>query len=131
LLQAGPVTASAAARQQLRRGQVNSRLLLTLGEVASQWPITIMVFGDRGPGASPGIPFRAADLVVTGGKAGPGSARQVQLMSVFLHQLGGYIAGCAHPDAAARRRPETCADRVHRARPVWIAPHICPRTLIS
>jgi hypothetical protein len=88
----GPVTASVAARQQLREGQVDSRLLLTLGEVASQWPVTIMAFGDRGPSASPGIPFRSADLVVTDGKAGPGPAGQVQLMSVFLHQLGGYFA---------------------------------------
>ena len=89
----GPVTASVAARQQLREGQVDSRLLLTLGEVASQWPVTIMAFGDRAPGASPGIPFRSADLVVTDGKPGPGPAGQVQLMSVFLHQLGGYFAG--------------------------------------
>jgi hypothetical protein len=89
----GPVTASVAARQQLREGQVDSRLLLTLGEVASQWPVTIMAFGDRAPGASPGIPFRSADLVVTRGNPGPGPAGQVQLMSVFLHQLGGYFAG--------------------------------------
>jgi hypothetical protein len=88
----GPVMASVAARQQLQGGQVDSRLLLTLGEVASQWPVTIMAFGDRAPGASPGIPFRSADLVVTGGKAGPAAARQVASMSAFLHQLGGYFA---------------------------------------
>jgi hypothetical protein len=88
----GPVMASASARQQLIEGQVDSRLLLTLGQLASQWPVTIMSFGDRAPGASPGIPFRSADLVVTGGKPGPGPAGQVQLMSVFLHQLGGYFA---------------------------------------
>ncbi|HXZ75280.1 MAG TPA: hypothetical protein VEH31_31025 [Streptosporangiaceae bacterium] len=93
LLQAGPVTASPAARQQLRGGRVDSRLLLTLAELASQWPLTIMAFGDRAPGASPGVPFRSADLVVTGGKAGAAAADQVASMSVFVHQLGGYFAG--------------------------------------
>jgi hypothetical protein len=88
----GPVTASVAARQQLREGQIDSRLLLTLGQLASQWPVTIMAFGDRAPGASPGIPFRSADLMVSGGKAGPAPAGQVAQMSAFLHQLGGYFA---------------------------------------
>jgi hypothetical protein len=92
LLLQGPVTASAAAGQQLRDGQVDSRLLLTLGELASQGPVGIMAFGGRAPGASPGIPFRSADLVVTGGKAGPAPAGQVARMSGFVHQLGGYFA---------------------------------------
>jgi hypothetical protein len=84
---------SATIRQELRSGQVDSRLLLTLGEVASQWPVSIVAFGDRGPGASRGIPFRSADLVLTDSKAGPPSAGKVQQMSVFVHELGGYFAG--------------------------------------
>jgi hypothetical protein len=93
LLLLGPVTASAVARQELQGGQVDSRLLLTLAELASQWPLTIMGFGDRGPGASPGIPFRSADLVVTDSKAGPAPAGGVRVMSGFVHQLGGFFAG--------------------------------------
>jgi hypothetical protein len=93
LLLLGPVTASAVARQELQGGQVDSRLLLTLAELASQWPVTIMAFGDRGPGASPGIPFRSADLVVTGSKAGPAPAGGVRVMSDFVHKLGDYFAG--------------------------------------
>jgi hypothetical protein len=91
LLLLGPVTASAVARQELQGGQVDSRLLLTLAELASQWPVTIMAFGDRAPGASPGIPFRSADLVVTGAKAGLAPVGQVRLMSDFVHQLGDYF----------------------------------------
>ena len=87
------VTRSAAVRRELRDGQVDTRLLLTLGEVASQSQVSIVAFGDRGPGASSGIPFRSADLVITGGKAGSAPASQVQLMSVFVHQLGGFYAG--------------------------------------
>jgi hypothetical protein len=93
LLLLGPITASAAARQELQGGQVDSRLLLTLAELASQWPVTIVAFGDRAPGASHGIPFRSADLVVTGAKASPASAGQLRLMSDFVHQLGDYFAG--------------------------------------
>jgi len=93
LLLLGPVTASAVARQELQDGQVDSRLLLTLAELASQWPVTIMGFGDRGPGASPGIPFRSADLVLTDSRAGPAPAGRVRVMSDFVHQLGDYFAG--------------------------------------
>jgi hypothetical protein len=92
LLLLDPVTASAAARRQLQGGQVDSRLLLTLAQLASQWPITIVAFGDHGPGASPGVPLRSADLVITGGRAGPSSVGQVRLMSVFVHQLGEFFA---------------------------------------
>jgi hypothetical protein len=92
LLLQGQVTASAAAGQQLRDGQVDSRLLLTLAQLASQGPVSITAFGDRAPGASPGIPFRSADLVAIGGKAGPALAGQVAQISGFVHQLGGYFA---------------------------------------
>jgi hypothetical protein len=92
LLLLGPVTASAVVRQQLQGGQVDSRLLLTLAELASQWPVTIMEFGDRAPGASPGIPFRSADFVLTDSKAGPAPAGQVRLMSDFVRHLGDYFA---------------------------------------
>ena len=92
------VARSAAVRQELRGGQVDSRLILTLGEVASQWPVSIVAFGDRGPGASLGIPFRSADLVITNDKAGPPSAGKVDQMSVFVHQLGEFFVG-AHIQA--------------------------------
>jgi hypothetical protein len=92
LLLLGPITASTVARQELQGGQVDSRLLLTLAELAVQWPVSIMAFGDRAPGASPGIPFRSADLVVTGAKAGPDPAGQVRQMSDFVHQLHDYFA---------------------------------------
>jgi len=87
------VTRSAAVRRELRDGQVDTRLLLTLGEVASQWQVSVVAFGDRGPGASLGIPFRSVDLVITDGKADLALAGQVRLMSEFMHQLGDFYAG--------------------------------------
>jgi len=87
LLENPRVTASSAARRQLHDGQVDARLLLSLAQLASQWPLSIVAFGDRAPGASPGIPLRSADLAVTGDAAG--RARQ---MSAFVHGLQGYFA---------------------------------------
>jgi hypothetical protein len=52
-----------------------------------------MAFGDRAPGASPGVPFRSADLIAAGGKAAPAQASRVRLIAVFVHQLGGHFAG--------------------------------------
>jgi hypothetical protein len=82
LLENPRVTASPAVRQQLQEGQVDPRLLLTLAQLASQWPLSIVAFGDRALGASPGVPLRSADLAVTGDAAG-----QAQQMSAFAHGL--------------------------------------------
>jgi hypothetical protein len=82
LLENPRVTAPPGARRQLQDGQIDQRLLLTLAQLASQWPLSIVAFGDRAPGASPGVPLRSADLAVTGDAAG--RARQ---MAVYAHQL--------------------------------------------
>lgn len=95
LLQNPRIMASATARQELQSGQVDSRLLLTLAELASQWPVSIVAFSDRAPGAGPGIPFRCADLAETIGSASPDPANQVQLMSAFVHRLGGFYSGAS------------------------------------
>jgi hypothetical protein len=87
LLENPRVTAPLAVRQQLQGGQVDSRLLLTLAQLASQWPLSIVAFGDRAPGASPGVPLRSADLAVTGDAAG--RARQ---MAAFARQLQDFYA---------------------------------------
>jgi hypothetical protein len=88
LLENPRVTAPPAARRQLRDGQVDPRLLLTLAQLASQWRLSIVAFGDRAPGASPGVPLRSADLAVTGDAVG-----QAQQMSAFAHGLKVFFAG--------------------------------------
>jgi hypothetical protein len=87
LLENPRVTAPPSVRQQLQGGQVDSRLLLALAQLASQWPLSIVAFGDRAPGASPGVPLRSADLAVTGDAAG--RARQ---MAAFARQLQDFYA---------------------------------------
>jgi hypothetical protein len=90
LLQNQRITLTALARWQLADGQVDSRVMLTIANLASQWPVSIVAFGDLGPGASQGIPLRCADLAETGGRTGSSPAAQVRLMSVFLHGLGAF-----------------------------------------
>jgi hypothetical protein len=87
LLENPRVTAPPAVRRQLQGGQVDPRLLLTLAQLASQWRLSIVAFGDRAPGASPGVPLRSADLAVTGDAVG-----QAQQMSAFAHQLKVFFA---------------------------------------
>ena len=123
------ITMSVVARQQLAAGQVDSRLVLTIANLASEWPVHIITFGDRAPGASPGIPLRCADVAVTGSRAGADLVGQARLMSVYVHSAGRLLCGCAHPGGAARRRPGRGADRVHRAEPARMGQHICPVTL--
>ena len=62
LLNDSRITVSAAARSQLVAGQVDWRLLAALAALAGRQPVDIVQFGSLGPGASPGVPLRFADL---------------------------------------------------------------------
>jgi hypothetical protein len=95
------ITVSAAARRQLAAGQVDSRLLVVIASLAARRPISILAFGDLGPGASPGIPLRGAYLAGTGGTA----ASQMQWISAFLQaQSNPYAAAHIHPERLAGSR---------------------------
>ena len=86
------ITMSAIARQQLAAGEVDSRLVLTIANLASEWPVNIVTFGDRAPGASWGIPLRCADVTVTGSRASADLVGQARLMSVYVHGLKDFYA---------------------------------------
>jgi hypothetical protein len=77
------IVISAVARRQLGAGQVDSRLTLLLIAMAAVRPISVQAFGDRGPGASPGIPLRSADLAPTG------RAPKIKWMLALLHARRG------------------------------------------
>jgi hypothetical protein len=76
LLRNSRVGVTQVARQQLATGQVDSRLLITLATLSHQGPVSIVAFGDSGPGASPGAPLREAELVA------PANAK-----SGYLHSM--------------------------------------------
>ena len=100
LLENPRITVSATARGQLRAGQVDSRLLIVIAGLAAHQRVAILGFGDLGPGASPGIPFRCVYLAETDGTA----AAQVQRMSALLgRQPGPYAAAHIQPGRLAGR----------------------------
>jgi hypothetical protein len=92
LLRIGRISASATARRQLAAGRVDSRLMLTLAELASMWPVSIVTFGDLAPGASPGIPLRYAYLAETSGRASLGPGAQARRISGFVYGLGSFFS---------------------------------------
>jgi hypothetical protein len=72
LLRDAQLSFSGAARAQLTAGQVDARLLITLATLAASEPVRVAAFLDDGPGASPGLPLRAAELT-----AGPSAAGRI------------------------------------------------------
>jgi hypothetical protein len=87
------IIVSATARRQLADGQVDPRLLAVMAGLAAQRPVSVVAFGDLAPGASPGVPVRAADLAPAGGTAGPNPAAQMRWMAAFLRaQRDPYLA---------------------------------------
>ena len=59
------ISVPAAARAQLTAGLVDLRLLSALTGLSRQLPVSLVDFGNVGPGASAGVPFRFADLSQT------------------------------------------------------------------
>jgi hypothetical protein len=85
LLRDPRITFSPSARTQLAAGQVDARLLTTLDTLAASEPVRINAFLDSGPGASPGMPLRAAELTAVHGSA-------QNLLAFFRAQRSPYLA---------------------------------------
>jgi hypothetical protein len=62
LLQNSRIHPSAAARQALAAGQVDSRLLTAFAALATMHTVEVLDFGAPAAGASPGMPLRSATL---------------------------------------------------------------------
>ena len=56
------ISVPAPARAQLTAGLVDLRLLSALTALSRHQPVSLVEFGNVGPGASPGVPLRFADL---------------------------------------------------------------------
>ncbi len=92
LLNSGRVSASATAQGQLAAGDVDSRVLLALQALATQQPIDVVDFGDSGPGAGPGIPFRTVDLAESDAAAGMAPSAYLQSMIRLLRAHANFPA---------------------------------------
>jgi hypothetical protein len=87
------ITFSMSARAQLTGGQVDARLLMTLDTLAASEPVRIEAFLDDGPGASAGLPLRAAELT-----AEPSAASDI--LTFFRAQRSPYLPALAAITAA-------------------------------
>jgi hypothetical protein len=86
------VIGSATARNQLAAGQVDSRLLYTIENLAGRHPIRILTFGDSGPGASAGMPLRSAEVIEAGSAASvSGSPGVHALLAIVRTQRAPYV----------------------------------------
>lgn len=91
MLRSPRITMSAAARRQVLAGCVDSRLLITIVSMTGPnsvepVPLTVLAFGDPGPGAGAGSPLRSAELAPTGNTDPASSAFTVRQMIRFLDQ---------------------------------------------
>ena len=64
LLGVNVIALSSTARAQLIAGQVDSRLMLAIADLATKEPVEILEFGNIAPGGDPDMPLRYVDLAV-------------------------------------------------------------------
>jgi len=101
LLRNPQISLSAAARSELVTGQVDTRLLVTLAALAAAEPVRVTAFVDSGPGASAGMPLRAAELAAAGRTAGSATSLRSVLAFVraqrppYLPAQAGIVRGSA------------------------------------
>jgi len=62
LLHAPRIMVTPSSRAALAAGQVDARLLITLAALAASEPVRVDGFGGRGPGESPGLALRTAEI---------------------------------------------------------------------
>ena len=77
------VQASPQARSALLAGNVDPRLLITLGLLAHEMPVRLVLFDDPSPGASPDVPLRGAEI-------GASASAGLSAMLAFLAQQTTY-----------------------------------------
>ena len=83
LLRNKNVHASAQARGALLAGNVDPRLLITLGLLAHEIPVRLVLFDDPSPGASSAVPLRGAEI-------GASASAGLSAMLAFLAQQTTY-----------------------------------------
>jgi hypothetical protein len=84
LLSSNRILVSKLARKQISAEQVDSRLLVTIADMAALHPVSIVAFGDSAPGASAGSPLRSAELAKAIGLPNLSNSAYMRSMLAFL-----------------------------------------------
>jgi hypothetical protein len=87
LLADSRISVPAAVRAQLTAGLVDLRLLSALTALSTHLPVSLVDFGNVGPGASAGVPFRFADLSQPSQAADLTQAAYVRAVRSYLDGL--------------------------------------------
>ena len=108
------ITVQTSARSQLIGGLVDLRLMSALTALSRHLPVSVVGFGNVGPGVSAGVPLRYADLSPTsqaGGQTQAGYARSVRSALSGLDTSFGPVrtVPVALPDGQAVLRVEFTA----------------------
>ena len=108
------IAVQASARSQLTGGLVDLRLLSALTALSRQLPVSVVGFGNAGPGVSAGVPLRYADLRTTspaGGLTQAGYARSLRsvLSGLDTSFRPARTVSVARPDGQAVLRVEFTA----------------------
>jgi hypothetical protein len=88
LLRSNRIVVSNAAGTQLSAGQVDSRLLITIAQMAALHPLDIVAFGDPSPGGSTASPLRSAELAIANEASPAGKSAYMRSMLAFLRGPG-------------------------------------------
>jgi hypothetical protein len=90
LINSGFISFSATAESEIQAGEVDSRLLLVLAAISNQEPIDVLAFGDSGPGASQGVPFRGVELAEFDPNAGVSRSAYLQVIQQVLNAQSSF-----------------------------------------
>jgi hypothetical protein len=80
------ITVQASARSQLTGGLVDLRLMSALTALSRHLPVSVVGFGNVGPGVSAGVPLRYADL-------GPASQAAGQTQAGYARSVRSALSG--------------------------------------
>jgi hypothetical protein len=98
LLRHPRIRATPSARAALTAGQVDARLLITLAALAASEPVRVDGFGGRGPGESPGLALRTAEIAAPAASARRMLAFVRAQRSPYLATRAGLNPGTPGPD---------------------------------
>ncbi len=85
------ISVTTSARAQLAAGLVDLRVLSALTALARHQPVSLLDFGNIGPGASAGVPLRFADLSQAEPTAGMSSTAYVRSVRAVLSGLNSTV----------------------------------------
>jgi hypothetical protein len=119
------ITVQTSARSQLTGGLVDLRLMSALTALSRHLPVSVVGFGNVGPGESAGVPLRYADLTpaTPTTPATPASQAQAgQTQAGYARSVGSALSGLDTSIRPVRTVPVVLPDGQAVLRVEFVAP---------